>query len=156
MIKHLLTHLAIAAIVVLSINPVQAIPYQHYRTHHYCCAPRHLDHPAPRLTRMVNLGYLFRLTSYTAGDPIQGTGRHTSLGNTAGYGDVAVDPRIIPLGTRLYIPGYGYATATDTGGAVRGHHADLCFGVGRYTSAYHHALRWGTRYGVIYEVLPNR
>lgn len=42
-------------------------------------------------------------------------------------GDVAVDPRIIPLGTYLYIDGYGPARAVDTGSAVWGDHVDLFF-----------------------------
>jgi 3D (Asp-Asp-Asp) domain-containing protein len=41
------------------------------------------------------------------------------------YGIVAVDPNVIPLGTRMYIPGYGYAVAADTGGAIKGYIIDL-------------------------------
>jgi uncharacterized protein YabE (DUF348 family) len=40
-------------------------------------------------------------------------------------GLIAVDPRYIPLGTRLYVPGYGFALAADTGGGVRGRFIDL-------------------------------
>ena len=48
-----------------------------------------------------------------------------ATGMRAGYGVVAVDPRVIRLGTRLYIEGYGYAVAGDTGGAIKGHRIDL-------------------------------
>lgn len=49
----------------------------------------------------------------------------TSIGLHAGYGVVAVDPRVIPLGSRLYIEGYGYAVAADVGGAIKGLRIDL-------------------------------
>ncbi|MBV8530446.1 MAG: hypothetical protein JO104_03940, partial [Candidatus Eremiobacteraeota bacterium] len=51
----------------------------------------------------------------------------TAIGRRAGHGIVAVDPRVIPLGTRLYILGYGVAVAGDTGGAIVGHRIDLGF-----------------------------
>jgi 3D (Asp-Asp-Asp) domain-containing protein len=49
----------------------------------------------------------------------------TAIGLKIGHGVVAVDPRFIPLGTRLYIEGYGYAVAADTGGAIKGNRIDL-------------------------------
>lgn len=64
-------------------------------------------------------------TAYTAG--CAGCTGFTATGYHAGHGIVAVDPRIIPLGTRLYIPGYGFAIAGDTGGAIVGHRIDLGF-----------------------------
>ena len=51
----------------------------------------------------------------------------TATGMPAGWGVVAVDPALIPLGTRLTIPGYGEAVAADTGGGVRGGSIDLWF-----------------------------
>lgn len=57
----------------------------------------------------------------------------TASGTKAAYGTVAVDPRVIPLGTKLYIETsdgsfvYGFATAEDTGGAIKGNKVDLFF-----------------------------
>ncbi len=64
-------------------------------------------------------------TAYTAG--CGGCSGMTASGRPAGHGVVAVDPRVIPLGTRMYIPGYGRAVAGDTGGAIRGNRIDLGF-----------------------------
>jgi 3D (Asp-Asp-Asp) domain-containing protein len=52
-------------------------------------------------------------------------GARTASGLRPGFGVVAVDPRFIPLGTRLYVDGYGYAVAGDTGGAIKGARIDL-------------------------------
>lgn len=51
----------------------------------------------------------------------------TAIGMKAGKGVVAVDPRVVPLGTRLYIEGYGPAVAGDVGRAIRGKRIDLGF-----------------------------
>jgi len=58
------------------------------------------------------------------GDPDYG---RTATGVMVTYGIVAVDPNVIPLGTRMYIPGYGYGIAADTGGAIKGYTIDLGF-----------------------------
>jgi 3D (Asp-Asp-Asp) domain-containing protein len=62
----------------------------------------------------------------TGYSPYEGssTGR-CATGMRAGYGVVAVDPRVIRLGTRLFVEGYGYAVAGDTGGAIKGARIDL-------------------------------
>lgn len=68
----------------------------------------------------------------TAYDPTAGS--RTAMGTRARVGAVAVDPRVIPLGSKLYIesadgfPSYGYATAEDTGGAIKGNRIDLFYG----------------------------
>jgi 3D (Asp-Asp-Asp) domain-containing protein len=67
---------------------------------------------------------------------VTGTGR-TRLGYRANYGHVAVDPRVIPLGSLLYVEGYGMAIASDTGSAIKGNRIDLCF------PDYGTALRYG-------------
>ena len=51
----------------------------------------------------------------------------TASGMKPQYGVVAVDPKVIPLGTKLYIEGYGNAVAGDTGGAIKGNRIDLFF-----------------------------
>ena len=40
---------------------------------------------------------------------------------------IAVDPRVIPLGTKVHVEGYGYAIAADTGGAIKGNKIDVFF-----------------------------
>jgi 3D (Asp-Asp-Asp) domain-containing protein/peptidoglycan hydrolase CwlO-like protein len=64
---------------------------------------------------------------------------HTSTGLPVGYGVVAVDPAVIPLGTKLTIPGYGEGVAADTGSAVAGYTIDLWF------PTLADALAWGRR-----------
>ncbi len=67
------------------------------------------------------------------------SGSRTATGRQPAVGLIAVDPSVIPMGTRLYIEGYGYATAADTGGAIRGNRVDLFF----ETSSQ--CLNWGRR-----------
>jgi 3D (Asp-Asp-Asp) domain-containing protein len=64
-------------------------------------------------------------TAYTAG--CYGCSGITASGVRAGFGIIAVDPSVIPLGTKVFIPGYGRAVAGDTGGAIQGHRVDLGF-----------------------------
>jgi 3D (Asp-Asp-Asp) domain-containing protein len=52
---------------------------------------------------------------------------YTSSGLPVGWGVVAVDPSVIPLGTHLYVPGYGEAVAADTGSAIIGNRIDVWF-----------------------------
>jgi 3D (Asp-Asp-Asp) domain-containing protein len=76
------------------------------------------------------------ITVTATGYSLAGT---TAMGLPAGWGVVAVDPAVIPLGTRLSIPGYGEGVAADTGEAVQGAAIDLWFP----TEAQ--ALAWGRR-----------
>lgn len=83
-------------------------------------------------------------TAYTAG--CYGCTGITASGYRAGHGIVAVDPRVIPLGTRLYIPGYGVAIAGDTGGAIIGNRIDLGF------NSLRDALQFGRRPVTVYRL----
>lgn len=56
-----------------------------------------------------------------------GCNQTTSIGLKAGYGVVAVDPKVIPLRSKIYIPGYGIAVAGDTGGSIKSNKIDLGF-----------------------------
>ena len=80
-------------------------------------------------------------TAYTWGGGASG---HTSVGLYPKRGIVAVDPRVIPYYTKLYIPGYGMAIAGDTGGAIVGTRIDL------FMDSLHECYQWGRRDVEIY------
>ena len=66
-------------------------------------------------------------------------GSQTATGATCRRGIVAVDPRVIPMGTRLYVEGYGECVALDTGGAIKGMRIDL------FMDRESECNRWGRR-----------
>ncbi|SMC21338.1 3D (Asp-Asp-Asp) domain-containing protein [Clostridium acidisoli DSM 12555] len=70
--------------------------------------------------------------SYTSTGPM-------TTRNPNGYSTIAVDPRVIPLGTKVYVDGYGYAIAADTGGDIVGNRIDVFF------PSNADALNWGMR-----------
>jgi 3D (Asp-Asp-Asp) domain-containing protein len=80
-------------------------------------------------------------TGYDPGpvDNTRGWVGSTRSGERARFGIVAVDPRLIPLGTRVYVEGYGPGLAADVGGAIKGRRIDLCF------NSTHQANAWGRR-----------
>jgi 3D (Asp-Asp-Asp) domain-containing protein len=63
----------------------------------------------------------------------------TASGLPVGPGIVAVDPTVIPLGTRMFIPGYGKGIAADTGGGIKGKIIDLWY------ATYAQCAKWGRR-----------
>lgn len=77
------------------------------------------------------------VTGYNKDDPGMDGKGITFTGTKVHRGIAAVDPSIIPLGSGLYIPGYGYARAEDTGGAIKGNRVDL------YFENRKDALEWG-------------
>lgn len=68
--------------------------------------------------------HFMEATAYTPDLNGYGSG-YTATGVKAAEGQVAVDPRVIPLGSKVYVEGYGYAVATDTGGAIKGNRIDV-------------------------------
>ena len=66
------------------------------------------------------------------------------MGTRARYGEIAVDPNVIPLGTTVYIPGYGVARAEDTGSAILGNRVDLCM------LDYNECMAFGRRTVLVY------
>lgn len=66
---------------------------------------------------------VFKVTCY--GPPLFPAGQTTASGDPVGPGSIAVDPRVIPMGTRLFVEGYGEGVANDRGSAVNGRHVDV-------------------------------
>ncbi len=69
-----------------------------------------------------------------------GCNEWTAIGMRAGKGVIAVDPKVIPMRSKVYIPGYGLAVAGDTGGAIKGNIIDLGFDDARTAGWYAHFI----------------
>lgn len=70
--------------------------------------------------------FRMRATAYTPIATRMEGGRYTkTLRDGRSAHGVAVDPDLIPLGSKLWIPGYGHAVADDTGGWIQGHRVDV-------------------------------
>ncbi|MDR0272066.1 MAG: G5 domain-containing protein [Clostridiales bacterium] len=96
-----------------------------------------------RHVRMEATAYTagFGCTGKTPDDPWYGI---TASGRRVEHGIVAVDRNVIPLGTRLYVDGYGFAVAADVGSAIRGYKIDL------FMHDINDALRFGRRHIDVY------
>jgi len=110
----------------------------------------HLGLPSGFARRLANIHFDYRfwpkmilaVTAYVTNASAHGctinAGR-TATGTIADVGTVAIDPHLFPMGTRFYVPGYGYGVGTDTGGAIHGRHIDVAM---RSCSS---AIAWGRR-----------
>jgi len=99
----------------------------------------------------ATLNYSKKLT-VTATAYTDHSGAKTASGRTPQYGVIAVDPKVIPLGTRLYVEStddgkswsYGYCVAGDTGGAIKGNKIDLFY------NSEGECVRFGRRTAIVY------
>jgi 3D (Asp-Asp-Asp) domain-containing protein len=112
-----------------------------------------VKHVGSRVMTLSRSGYRgkrvleMEATAYDSGP--QSTGKWSAAGRTytgkkAQFGMVAVDPKVIPLGSKLFIEGYGYAVAEDIGGAIKGLRIDLFF------ESRKEALQFGRRKVKVY------
>lgn len=81
-------------------------------------------------------------SAYSAYD--SGNSHYTFGGTYLRKGIIAVDPTVIPLGTRVYIPDYGYAIADDIGGSIKGNRIDMAF------DSHNEAMQFGRQQVTVY------
>jgi uncharacterized protein YabE (DUF348 family) len=105
--------------------------------------------PVSRGGQIMSYSKVFtaRATAYWA---VRGVGRtYTASGRKAvwnpdGYSTIAVDPKVIPYGTKVFVEGYGFAVAADTGTSIIGSKVDV------YFNTYKQACAWGAKYVKVY------
>jgi uncharacterized protein YabE (DUF348 family) len=97
------------------------------------------DFSASKVINMKTTAY----NSAETGSNITASGA-VAVRNATGYSTIAVDPSVIPLGTKVYVEGYGYAIAQDTGGAIKGNIIDL------YFNSMSEVNAWGVKYVNVY------
>lgn len=125
--------------------------------HHQAASDKHADralHPLDDLSRYEAVEVL--ATGYTAGAESTGkTKAHPDYGITKSgikvhrgiYSTIAADPEVFPIGSVLYIPGYGYGVVADTGSAIKGRRVDLYFNT--VDDVYD---EWGKRRTTVYVI----
>lgn len=100
----------------------------------------------PRESDIAKTIVATEVTAYTHTGGRTATGRHPRIGY------VAVNPSVIPYGTRLYIPGYGYCTAQDTG-AFRHEEGGAKNQIDVFLNTEKECIRWGRKYNVTVYIL---
>lgn len=95
------------------------------------------DRDAAKNSLSYKKKYTMKATAYSGGG-LCANGKRCKVGR------VAVDPDVIPLGTWLYVKGYGFCQACDTGGAIQGRRIDLYYNTESKCNAY------GVRYTKVY------
>lgn len=93
--------------------------------------------------KVINVKATAYYAVHGVGNTYTASGRK-AVRNPNDYSTIAVDPKVIPLGTKLYVEGYGFAIAADTGTAIRGNFIDVFF------NTYNEACAWAVKYPNIY------
>ena len=88
-------------------------------------------------------------TAYWTHDPVDASGHGIAFDGTpaVAYKTIAVDPKVIPLQSMVYVPGYGWLRANDTGNAIKGNIIDIAM------DSREAAFKWGRR-KVLVKVRP--
>ncbi len=106
-------------------NPVEA-------EYHVCSA----GYQTSRSTFNRAHTMMMRATAYSTSPHENGGYTISKTGHPLHYGIAAVDPKVIPLKSWLYVEGYGLAYACDIGGAIKGDRIDLCFKTMKETNKF--------------------
>lgn len=106
------------------------------------------DFPEEEEPEYISLGE-FELTSYCSCSKCCGGGANALTASGArvqANHTIAVDPNVIPLGSTVYIDGFGTYVAEDTGGAIKNNKIDI------YFPSHEEAIRFGVQYAKVYLV----
>src|SRR5699024_5667489 len=99
----------------------------------------------PSSNGKIQVGQKLKVESTAYGPDCVGCSGRTATGiNVSSYKGqkiIAVDPSVIPLGSMVYVPGYGTALAADTGGAIKGNKIDVLVESEKYA-----AKHWGRKH----------
>ncbi|HNX28882.1 MAG TPA: 3D domain-containing protein [Syntrophomonadaceae bacterium] len=136
----------------LALNTVKIIYHNGQEVKREITDSQVIAEPVNRVIAMGNItnvsrsgsSFDFREARYMVASAYTYTGNRTATGQQPAVGMAAVDPGVIPLGTRLYIEGYGYAQAADTGSSIKGDRLDL------FMEDRTQCLSWGRRSVKVY------
>jgi 3D (Asp-Asp-Asp) domain-containing protein len=86
---------------------------------------------------------VFARKNYNSEIKLNGKGQRTSSGSIPKIGTIAADPKVFPVGTKIFVPGYGQGIVEDTGSRIKGLKIDLFMGEG--ADGLRKATDWGRR-----------
>lgn len=92
---------------------------------------------------------MVQATAYWTHDPVDASGHGIAFDGTpaVAYKTIAVDPKVIPLQSQVYVPGYGWMRANDTGNAIKGAIIDIAM------DSREAAWKWGRR-NILVKIRP--